>query len=150
MLNKILKNKRNIFILMFLVCLLAGIRAFEDNLFYDPFLIYFKRDYRVLPLPEFNALLLFMGILFRYVLNSILSLGIIYFLFKDIEMIKFASILYLFFFLVLMGAFFFILYFYGNKNNLLLFYVRRFLIQPLFLILFIPAFYYQKLGSVKK
>jgi exosortase F-associated protein len=24
------------------------------------------------------------------------------------------------------------------------FYVRRFLIQPLFIILFIPAFYYQK------
>jgi exosortase F-associated protein len=147
MLNKILQNKVNIFISFILVCLLAVVRAFEGNLFYDPFLIYFEGDYMSLPLPEFNALLLFLGLLFRYVLNSILSVGIIYFLFKDKEMIKFASILYLLFFLILIVVFFFILYFYGNQNNLLLFYVRRFLIQPLFLILFIPAFYYQRLSK---
>ncbi|WP_374707786.1 exosortase F system-associated protein [Flavobacterium sp. J372] len=35
-----------------------------------------------------------------------------------------------------------------EKPNLLaLFYIRRFLIQPLFLILFIPAFYYQRRNS---
>jgi exosortase F-associated protein len=147
MLNKIIQNKGDIFMSLFLVCLLAAVRAFEDNLFYDPFLIYFKRDYMDLPLPEFNALLLFLGVLFRYVLNTILSLGIIYFLFKDKEMIKFASILYLIFFFILTGAFFFILHFYENQNNLLLFYVRRFLIQPLFLILFIPAFYFQRLSK---
>jgi exosortase F-associated protein len=147
MLNKILQNKADIFISLFLICLLAAVRAFESNLFYDPFLIYFEGDYMSLPLPEFNALLLFLGLLFRYILNTVLSLGIIYFLFKDKEMIKFTSILYLFFFLVLMGAFFFILYFYGSQNNLVLFYVRRFLIQPLFVILFIPAFYFQKLSK---
>jgi exosortase F-associated protein len=147
MLNKISQNKANIFVSLLLVCLLIGVRAFEDNLFYDPFLIYFNGDYLASPLPEFDALLLFLGLLFRYVLNTVLSLGIIYFLFKDKEMIKFASILYLFFFLVLMSAFFFILYFYGNQNNFVLFYVRRFLIQPLFVILFIPAFYFQKLSK---
>ncbi|PWA08326.1 exosortase F system-associated membrane protein [Flavobacterium laiguense] len=142
--NKILQNKANVFISLLLVCLLATVRAFEDNLFYDPFLIYFKGDYRVLPLPEFDALLLFLGLLFRFALNTVLSLGIIYFLFKDKEIVKFSFILYILFFLILIFAFFFILYFYGNQNNLLLFYVRRFLIQPLFLILFIPAFYFQK------
>jgi exosortase F-associated protein len=128
---------------LFLVCLLAAVRAFEDNLFYDPFLIYFKGDYMDLPLPEFNALPLFFGMLFRYVLNTVLSLGIIYFLFKDKEMIKFASLLYVFFFVILIIAFFSILSFYGNQNNLMLFYVRRFLIQPIFILLFIPGFYYQ-------
>jgi exosortase F-associated protein len=147
MLNKILRHKADVFILLLLVCLLTAVRAFEDNLFYDPFLFYFKGDYRVLPLPEFNACLLFLGMLFRFTLNTVLSLGIIYFLFKDKGMIKFASILYALFFLVLISAFFFILYFYGNQNNLLLFYVRRFLIQPLFVILFIPAFYCQKLNK---
>lgn len=147
MLNKLLDKKADVFMVLLLVCLLAAVRAFEDNLFYDPFLIYFKGDYRVLPLPEFNALLLFLGMLFRFSLNTVLSLGIIYFLFKDMEMVKFASILYLLFFLVLIIAFFFILYFYGNKNNLLLFYVRRFLIQPLFVILFIPAFYFQNISK---
>lgn len=146
MLNKLLDKKADVFTVLLLVCLLAAIRAFEDDLFYDPFLIYFKGDYRVLPLPEFNAVLLFVGMLFRFTLNTFLSLGIIYFLFKDKGMIKFASILYLLFFLVLIIAFFFILCFYGNQNNLLLFYVRRFLIQPLFVILFIPAFYFQKVS----
>lgn len=144
MLNKIVRNRKGVFILVILCCLLIGVRAFEDNLFYDPFLIYFNGDYRVSPLPKFDNLFLFFGLLFRYFLNTILSLGIIYFLFKDKGMIQFASIVYLFFFLVLMSAFFFMLHFYGNQNNLVLFYVRRFLIQPLFLILFIPAFYYQK------
>jgi exosortase F-associated protein len=147
MLNKIFQNKTDIFVSFLLVCLLAAVRAFEDKLFYDPFLIYFKGDYMDSPLPEFNGLQLFLGLLFRYVLNAVLSLGVIYFLFKDKGMVKFASILYLLFFLVLISAFFLILYFYGNQNNLLLFYVRRFLIQPLFVMLFIPAFYFQKLSK---
>jgi exosortase F-associated protein len=144
MLNKIPQNKANLFISLILVCFLAVIRAFEEELFYDPFLVYFEGDFSDLPLPELNSLQLFVGLLFRYVLNTVLSLGIIYFLFKDNGMVKFASVLYLMFFLILIGAFFFILCFYGNQNNFLLFYVRRFLIQPLFLILFIPAFYFQK------
>jgi exosortase F-associated protein len=143
MLNKILQNKGGVFMSLFLVCLLATVRAFEDDLFYDPFLIYFKGDYMDLPLPEFNALLLFLGLLFRYVLNTVLSLGVIYFLFKDKEMIKFASLLYVFFFLILIIAFFSILSFYGNQNHLMLFYVRRFIIQPILVLLFIPGFYYQ-------
>jgi exosortase F-associated protein len=145
MLNKILRHKMDVFILFFLVVLLVAVRAFEDDLFYDPFLFYFKGDYRIFPLPEFNALLLFLGLLFRYFLNAIFSLGILYFLFKDKEMIRFVSILYVLLFLVLICSFFFVLHFFESQNNLLVFYVRRFLIQPLFVILFVPAFYYQKM-----
>jgi len=144
MLNKVLQNKKTVFILIFLVASLAGVRAFEKQLFYDPFLIYFEGDYLNWPLPEFNAFRLFLSLLFRFALNTLISLGIIYFLFKEIEMVKFAAFLYVFFFVILIGTYFFILYFYGSQNNLVLFYVRRFLIQPLFVILFIPAFYYQK------
>jgi exosortase F-associated protein len=144
MLNKLLQNKTTVFVLMLLVALLASVRAFEKQLFYDPFLIYFEADYLNWPLPEFNALKLFLSLLFRFTLNSIISLGIIYFLFKEVEMVKFAAFLYVFFFVILTTAYFIIIYFYGENNNLILFYVRRFLIQPLFLILFIPAFYYQK------
>jgi exosortase F-associated protein len=63
-------------------------------------------------------------------------------------MIQFTSILYGFFFLVLMIAFFMVLT-YGGEYKEALFYIRRFLIQPIFLILFIPAFYYQKKGDKK-
>jgi exosortase F-associated protein len=145
MLNKLLQNKTTVFLVMVLVMLLVFIRVFERQLFYDPFLIYFEGDYMKLPLPEFDNLKLFVGLSFRFFLNTILSLGILYFLFKDKGMISFASILYLFLFAILIVTLFCILYFFNNQENLLLFYVRRFLIQPLFLILFVPAFYYQKL-----
>lgn len=147
MLNNILENKLRIFLLIVFVLLLVGVRALESQLFYDPFLVYFERDYEVLPLPEFDSLRLFFGLLFRYTLNTILSLGIIYVLFEEIEMVKFASILYVVFFLVLIITFSGVVYFYANHNNLMLFYVRRFLIQPIFILLFIPGFYYQKLSK---
>jgi exosortase F-associated protein len=44
---------------------------------------------------------------------------------------------------VLMISFIFILTFFGEENKMTLFYIRRFLIQPIFILLFIPAFYYQ-------
>jgi exosortase F-associated protein len=129
---------------MLLILLLVLVRAYEDSLFYDPFLNYFKADYYNLPLPEIENVSLFFGLLFRYFLNTALSLAIIYVLFKDIEAVKFASILYLVFFILLVVAYFFVLSFYGETNKMTLFYIRRFLIQPIFLLLFLPAFYYQK------
>lgn len=147
MLNKMLEHKQYFLTIGLLISLLVGVRAFESQLFYDPFLAYFEGDYLKMPLPDFNASKLFLGLFFRFFLNAILSLGILYAIFKDKEMIQFVSFLYLFFFVVLIIGFFSIVHFYANQNNLLLFYLRRFLIQPLFLVVFIPAFYYQKLSK---
>jgi exosortase F-associated protein len=144
MLQKLLNHKVRIALAMLFIILLVLIRAYEDSLFYDPFLDYFKSDYYNLPLPEIDNLKLFFGLFFRYFLNTTLSLAIIYVLFKDIEAIKFASLLYLLFFIILIIALFFVLFYNGETNKMGLFYVRRFIIQPLFLLLFLPAFYYQK------
>lgn len=144
MLQKLLNHKVRIALAIILVLFLVLIRAYEDSLFYDPFLNYFKADYYNLPLPEIENVYLFFGLFFRYFLNTVLSLAIIYVLFKDIEAVKFASILYLVFFVILVVAFFFVLSFFGETNKMALFYIRRFLIQPIFLLLFLPAFYYQK------
>jgi len=145
---KILKYKKEIGFSICLVILLALIRTFESQ-FYDPFLRYFKGDYMKLPFPEYNSMKLFFSLFLRYALNSVISLGIIQVLFKDLMLTKFASILYLFFFIILIVAFFSILTFSDESNNFLLFYVRRFLIQPLFVLLFVPAFYYQNQISRK-
>lgn len=145
MLQSLLLNKVRVLLALIFVLLLAMVRAYEDQLFYDPFLDYFKSDYNTLPLPTYDTLHLIMGLLFRYGLNTALSLALIYVLFKDIAMITFAAFLYVFFFIFLIVSFFALIYYYGAHNNLMLFYVRRFLIQPIFVILFIPAFYYQKL-----
>ncbi|MDD5149701.1 MAG: exosortase F system-associated protein [Flavobacterium sp.] len=144
MLRKLFNHKVRITLAMLFVVLLVMVRAYEDDLFYDPFLNYFKSDYYNLTLPEIDTIQLFLGLFFRYFLNAILSLGVIYVLFKDFEALKFASILYLLFFVILIIAFFFVLSYFGEANKMTLFYIRRFLIQPLFLLLFLPAFYYQK------
>jgi exosortase F-associated protein len=148
MLNKYQDRIWNITIITLLIVLLALVRGFENQLFYDPFLEYFKKDFNSLALPFYDVTQLFLGLLFRYTINMVLSLAILYVIFKEIEMIQFTSILYGFFFLVLMIAFFMVLT-YGGECKEALFYIRRFLIQPIFLILFIPAFYYQKKGDKK-
>ncbi|WP_296148188.1 exosortase F system-associated protein [uncultured Flavobacterium sp.] len=146
--EKILSHKRQIAFCIFLVFLLALVRALE-SFFYDPFLIYFKGDYMRLPFPEYSSVKLFFSLFLRYSLNSIISLAIIQILFKDFMLTKFASVLYLFLFIILIIAFFSIIGLSDKSNNFLLFYVRRFLIQPLFVLLFVPAFYYQNQISRK-
>lgn len=144
MLEKILNNKYKIVAVLFLVALLALVRAFEQNVFYDPFLVYFKNDFSNKPLPTFDSLQLFLGTIARYALNSFLSLLIIYTIFRETEMVKFATLLYVVFFIILIGAFYMLLSI-ENPPKMYIFYVRRFLIQPLFLLLFVPAFYFQNL-----
>ncbi|MDQ6470395.1 exosortase F system-associated protein [Flavobacterium sp. LHD-80] len=142
MLSKIIEHKYKILFAVCIVICFGIIRTLEKSLFYDPFLDYFEIDFKNLPYPEVDGLKLFFGLFFRYFLNTVLSLILIYVLFRDIEIIKFSTFLYAFFLVILFIAFFVILNYFPNANWLL-FYVRRFIIQPIFVLLFIPAFYYQ-------
>ena len=148
MLDKLFQYRFKFLITILVVLCFGFIRAFEEQLFYDPFLVYFKSDFQNLPFPEIHNTRFFLSLLFRFVLNTLLSLVIIYALFLDAEIIRFSTFLYLFFLIVLFGLFFSILNFYPD-GSWLLFYVRRFIIQPVFVLLFIPAFYYQQ-QSLKK
>ena len=148
MLSKIAEHKIKILITIFIVMCFGLIRTFESQLFYDPFLEYFESDFKSLPFPQADVVKLFLGLLFRYFLNTILSLILIYALFYDREILKFSSFLYMFFFVLLFGMFFLILNYFPD-GSWLLFYVRRFIIQPIFILLFIPAFYYQQLNFKK-
>jgi len=148
MLNKLLENKFKIFGAILIVLGLALVRSFELKLFYDPFLNYFQNDFNNLPYPQVEIWKLFFGLLFRYFLNSALSLILIYILFKNRDMLKFSAVLYILFLIVLLGLFFTILEFFP-KASWLLFYVRRFIIQPILVLLFIPGFYYQLQNSKK-
>ena len=124
-----------------LLVLLVCVRLFQERLFYDPLLDYFKRSRTILP--QYDSVKLFIGLLFRYLLNTVLSIGILWFCFKDKSILKLTAVLYVVFFIALAAVFFTALA-VDNPANMLLFYIRRFLIQPLLLILFVPAFYYQK------
>jgi exosortase F-associated protein len=148
MLKIILKNKVRFIVGAVLVLLLILIRTFEDNLFYDPLLDFFKGEFTNNKLPEMNQIKLFLSLGFRYYLNSMISLALLYVIFRDFKIVKFSTLLFIILGSILLIGFVFTLHFFGDENKMILFYIRRFIIQPLFLMLFIPAFYYQK--KIKK
>jgi exosortase F-associated protein len=141
--NKYLK----IVLLLFSALLLFLVRAYSSDLFYDPFIHYFKNDYLYLETPFFDIWYLTKDMFLRYLLNSSLTLGIIWMLFQKKEIIKFTFVFLLIAFTVLMGFFVFLLKEDFQSGYLLPFYIRRFIIHPLFLLLLIPAFYFQKLAE---
>jgi len=141
-------HKLTKYILVFgLVVLLALVRYFENYLFYDPYLQFFENDYLYIDSPRREALKLTLFTTLRYVLNTIISLGVLYVIFKDKSIIKFSVVIYGIAYLFLLAAF---LYFVMNpkqEDYYLFFNIRRFLIQPLILVVLLPAFYYNKVKS---
>ena len=143
MIKKLIKNKSRVLIAIGALLALVAVRAFEQKLFYDPFLPFFKTEFQGKSLPNYDGFKLFLNTFLRYFLNTIFSILLIFQIFKEKKLVVFVSWLYLFLFVVLAIIYFGLLY-SKTSDYLVLFYVRRFLIQPLFLVLFIPAFYYQR------
>lgn len=139
-----MSSKKNLVVVGILILALILVRAFESKLFYDPFLEFFHGEHQNKPLPEYDGFKLFLGLFFRYLINSVITISIIYLLFKEASIVKLTTFLLLGFFIILIVILFLILNFSSDPDYLLVFYIRRFLIQPLFLILFVPAFYYQR------
>lgn len=134
-------------LLLILVMLLILIRFFEDVLFYDPYLEFFQNDYLYMDSPRREVAKVFGFTTLRFVLNTLISLAILFVVFKDKSIIKFSVLIYAIAFVVIMVLY---LYFVVNPNQedyYLFFNVRRFLIQPIFLILLLPAFYYHKIKN---
>ncbi|MDX1278363.1 exosortase F system-associated membrane protein [Oceanihabitans sediminis] len=131
-------------LLAVLVVLLILVRFFETQLFYDPYLDFFKSDYLYIDSPRREALKLTFSTVLRYFINTVISLAILFVLFRDKSIIKFSTIIYTLSLIILLVLF---LYFVINpkqEDYYLFFNIRRFLIQPLILLLLIPAFYYYK------
>ncbi|MCB4799913.1 exosortase F system-associated membrane protein [Neotamlana laminarinivorans] len=131
-------------IIAVLFVMLILIRFFEDNLFYDPYLTFFQNDYLYIDSPRRELAKLLVNIVFRYVLNTTISLAIIYMFFKEKSIVKFSGVIYGVAFVILIILY---LYFVINprqEDYYLFFNIRRFLIQPILLLLLLPAFYYQK------
>ena len=134
-------------LLLILVMMLILIRFFEDVLFYDPYLEFFQNDYLYMDSPRREVAKVFGFTTLRFVLNTLISLAILFVVFKDKSIIKFSVLIYAIAFFVIMVLY---LYFVVNPNQedyYLFFNVRRFLIQPIFLILLLPAFYYHKIKN---
>lgn len=126
------------------------VRYFEDVLFYDPFLAYFKGDFLNTALPEYDPLKISIHIVFRYVLNSLLSLGIIWFLFEEVRKLKFTALVLFVFLILLLPLYLYMIEIEFKFGENVGFYVRRFLIQPMLLLVLIPAFYYHDFLNKEK
>lgn len=132
-------------ILVLLFGLLILIRFFEGILFYDPYLQFFENDYLYIDSPRREILKLVLFTTLRYVLNSLISLGILYVVFRDKSVVEFAALVYSMAYLLLLSAFLFFVINPTQEDYYLFFNIRRFLIQPLILIILLPAFYYSKI-----
>lgn len=135
----------NYILLLLLFGSLILVRVFEDELFYDPYLLFFKNDYLYMDFPRREVFKLTVFTSLRYVINSLLSLGIIYLLFKDRSILKFSAFIYVCAYLVLIAIFLYFVIHPRQEDYYLFFNFRRFLIQPVLLLLLLPAFYYNKL-----
>ena len=136
-------NFKSFLLILFAIIAFAMLRFFQDHIFYDPFISFFKSNYQNVSYPNLVASKFYFSTFFRFIINSFLSLLVIHTIFKNRDILKFISVLYLFFGIILVFLLVWELYFSTTKSPFLLFYIRRFLIQPLFLLLFIPALFFQ-------
>ena len=142
-----MQNLTKYILLFVLFGLLVLIRAFENQLFYDPYLTFFQNDYLYIDSPRREIFKVTVFTSLRYFLNTVISLGILFVVFKDKNIVKFSAIIYVLAFFILMSMY---LYFVVNprqEDYYLFFNVRRFIIQPIILMVLLPAFYYNKLKS---
>lgn len=140
-----MKSKGVKVVLVFLLIgVLAIIRAKGELLFYDPLIQFFKSDYLNSSLPELNYFKLFSSLFSRYILNSIISLAIIYVIFLKKDYVIFSFYVFSIGFVIFAIPYYFLIKNYINEQYLVLFYIRRILIQPVLVLLLIPAFYYFK------
>jgi exosortase F-associated protein len=140
-----MRNPITFILLLVLFGLLVLIRVFENELFYDPYLLFFKSDYLQMDFPRREILKLTVYTSLRYLLNTLLSLGIIFLFFKDTSIVKFSVLVYTIAYVILLAFFLYFVIHPRQEDYYLFFNFRRFLIQPIFLLLLIPAFYYYKL-----
>lgn len=147
--EKKVKRRYRIIQIGFLVLCLAAIRLFEDELFYDPLIAFFKSDYLLGEVPDYKLGKLLLNLFFRFMLNTLLSLAIIYLAFRDIQILRFSALLYGILLVTGFVIFTFLLLNIEHEHYLALFYVRRFLIHPLFILILLPAFYYYRLRSYR-
>lgn len=137
-----MKKLKQFLILALLVLLLVGVRFFEETLFFNSYLNFFELIQKKQTEPVWQ---LIFNIFFRYWINSFISIAILYVAFGKKSILKFSFLLYLAFFLILFPLFFILWKQMPAEDYLAFFYVRRFLIHPLFILILLPAFYYQKL-----
>lgn len=133
-----------ILIILGLVGVLAMVRLYEYRFFYDPFMYFFERAYQSGETINYSFGMFF-NVFLRFLVNTFISLLILWVAFQSRGIIKFAGIIYAGFFIVLFPLFVYLMHHVQPQDYLAAFYVRRFLAHPLLILILLPAFYYYRL-----
>lgn len=126
------------------ICGLIGVRVMEDRMFYDPFLDYFHEGIKNISFPAFEWRKLINGHLFRFFLNLFFSCLVIQGLFKNKRWTLQGGLMIIIVFAIAFPIYLFCIQNKFEVGYLFSFYMRRFVIQPLIILLIIPMFYYRK------
>ncbi|KPE51597.1 exosortase F system-associated membrane protein [Chryseobacterium indologenes] len=126
------------------ICGLAGVRLLEGQIFYDPFLDYFHEANKNIEFPQFEWGKLIISHLFRFLLNLLFSCLIIQCLFKKRDWTMQGALLIMMIFVITFPIYLYCIYDRFNIGYLFSFYMRRFVIQPMTLLLIVPVFYYRR------
>ena len=115
----------------------------EDTLFYDPFIDFFRKVGTV-AYPDFVWTKLIFSHILRYGLNVLFSCGIVFALFNDKKLVKQTAILMIGAFLIVFPLYLWSIGTDMKIGQLITFYLRRFVIQPILLLIIIPIFYFHR------
>lgn len=135
--------KKIIWVILFIAGLVA-VRVFERDLFYDPFLDFFKEDANKAKFPSFDWSYLILNYLFRFGLNLFFSLLIIHSLFNRIDWTFQSFVIISVGFLVFFGIYLLFIYTEFGVGRMISFYARRMVIQPIMVLLLVPLLFYRK------
>jgi exosortase F-associated protein len=131
-------------IIGFLFLLLGIVRVFEDDLFYDPFILFYKQLHYIKETPNYSLIKILTYTFFRYSINCLISIAILFIAFRKKEVIRFSVIFYITLFIILISIYTITVINLTEESHQIFFYIRRFLIQPIFILILLPAFYYQQ------
>lgn len=140
-----MKNLSNIIVFIISIFAFACIRFYENEIFYDPLILFFDGKFQLKSFPDLDVFLYNLNLLFRYSLNTTISLILIWVSFKNKGYIKFSVLLYVILFVICVILFWVVAHDIDAQSYMVLFYIRRFLIQPILVIVLLPAFYFQQI-----
>lgn len=122
---------------------LIVVYVFQMKLFYDPL-----NDFRFNPkdpqAPEFDIWKLIASKTIRYIFNDSFALMVIWGLFQNKNYMKFAVAVFMFGFLILLPLYLFLVTHYYLETQSFLNHLHRLVLNPVLMMLLIPAFYYQQ------
>ncbi len=132
------------------IAMLIGVRMLGSKVFYDPLIEFYHGEYKSLPFPELDFVRYGLNIVLRFSVNSAISLGIIFLLFRNLKHVFISSWILTAVGIIATCVLLFLLIVIDDPSKQAVFYVRRLLIHPLMLFILVPALYFQELNNRKE